>query len=703
MLKKFYNYDDVGGHILLKLKKTAALLLAAVMAATMCSCNVDENEVQQQITGGYHFHWMDSNLFENIEQMGKQNIKDDFAAAVTYDWAKEQVEDYTYSISSFGEAMKKVVQNKRAILDDKSIQNKNVELVRKADGLFNDWEYRNKMGVEPLKKYLGYIDDIKTLDDVSAYMLDNDKNPFAITFVKMDYSNNEALENYRAMMISKPDLLLKYADEYVNISEDGYKKKDKIEKQLKYLFERCGYSKKDTDNVIKGCYKTESQLIHLDYTEIPDYKTVHPRSEILSLAGSYPFEAQLKHYGITTCDHFMGELSYLDKLETLYTQNNVEDMKAYFKARLAIESIRYLDKEAYDFYMDTNVDRSNQFAQRIDRDPDLTFFSMLNSTALTAAVDQMYLDYYFDQKTYDECKMFVKLIKEKYQIMISENKNLSDASKKAVREKLDKMGENIMKPSNEADFTGVDFRSKEEGGSFLEALCAVSKAEYEHIGVMVEKQYARDFWDIYDGTLSTTVTNAAYYSRQNAIYIRAGILVDPMYSPDAPIEQKLGSVVAVLGHEISHAFDSYNIYFDADGKKIDIVTKEELKKWDDVEDRIGNHFSGYSPFDGCDSYSGGSLISGEVIADAEGVKAALMIAKDYDNFDYDTFFRAYARFWRFIVTKESQTNQIKDDPHPLEFIRVNYTLIQFDEFYETYGIKPGDGMYMDPAERILIW
>ena len=48
-------------------------------------------------------------------------------------------------------------------------------------------------------------------------------------------------------------------------------------------------------------------------------------------------------------------------------------------------------------------------------------------------------------------------------------------------------------------------------------------------------------------------------------------------------------------------------------------------------------------------------------------------------------------------------DMIKSDPHPLEYIRVNYTLMQFDEFYETYGIKPGDGMYMDPSERILIW
>ena len=97
------------------------------------------------------------------------------------------------------------------------------------------------------------------------------------------------------------------------------------------------------------------------------------------------------------------------------------------------------------------------------------------------------------------------------------------------------------------------------------------------------------------------------------------------------------------------------------------------------------------------------MVSSEVIADAEGVKAALMIAKDYENFDYDLFFRSYADFWKFVMTKQEQLDLINKNPHPLEYLRINYTLAQFDEFIETYGIKPGDGMYMDPSERILIW
>ena len=399
----------------------------------------------------------------------------------------------------------------------------------------------------------------------------------------------------------------------------------------------------------------------------------------------------------------MGSLTYLDKLETIYKQKNVEDMKSYFKARLVLQSIRYLDKEAFDFYKDSSLDRTNPFAQRIDRDSEMLFFSMLTSTTLSAALDQAYVDYYYNEETCKEIKDFIRLLKEKYLVMIDANKDLSDASKKAIREKLNKMGENVMAPNNKADFTGVEIKSKEEGGSFIDAFCPLNKIQIEHLADMVENKHPKNFWDIYDSSTSTVLPNACYIPTQNTIYIYMGILDEMNFDPKAPIEKKLGSVVAVLGHEISHAFDDGSISFDAEGKDAGIVTKKELKIWEKSKERISSHFGGYSPFEGSGAYEDGGKLSSEVIADAEGVKAALAIAKDYQNFDYDLFFRTYAHSWRTLDTKDTQMDLIKTDEHPLKFLRINYTLIQFDEFYETYGIKPGDGMYKDPANRILIW
>ena len=80
-----------------------------------------------------------------------------------------------------------------------------------------------------------------------------------------------------------------------------------------------------------------------------------------------------------------------------------------------------------------------------------------------------------------------------------------------------------------------------------------------------------------------------------------------------------------------------------------------------------------------------------------------MIGKDQKDFDMDLFFRSYAVLWKFIESKERQMNRVTGDEHPLPYLRINYTMLQFDEFVQTYGIKPGDGMYIDPSQRILIW
>jgi len=686
---------------MIKLKKPASVILAASLMLSLCSCNSEPT--QQQSSGDYHFKWMDSAIFDNVEKMKDVSIKDDFAAAVNYEWASQQKEDFTYPISSIGEANRNVVRNKRAMLDDKSFQNKNVELIRIMDGLYNDVAYRDSLGVEPLKKYLGYIDDIKTIDDVTAYMTDNSKNPFATALVKLDYSENETLDGEVALYLSKPDLTLEKTGYYVSIENEGLKMKDTKEKRIKYLLERCGYDAKEIDKLIKASYRFEYNLVNLDYTDVIDYTSVKTRTEVLDMAGNYPFKDMLDNYKITKCDRFMGDFKYLDKLESIYNQKNVEDIKAFFKVRLTLDSMLYLDTGAFNCYQDTGVDRTDKFDERIDREQDFYFFYLIGQTALTAALDQAYIDYYYDEDIRNEVKDFIRQIKEKYLILIDSNEHLSDASKKAVREKLNKLGENVMLPSNKADFGGMELKTKEEGGSFLDAMCQIKKAELDHVGEMVQSKLGRSFWDIYDPDLSTTAVGASYFRMQNTIYIKMGILTDPIYSKDASLEKKLGSFVAVLGHEISHAFDVNNITMDADGKKTNIITSNEMAFVDEKKSMIWAQFSGYEPFPGCGAYTYSSDVSGEAIADAQGIKVALMIGKDHEGFDYDQFFRGYATFWRTLQTKSAQKDAVKNDEHALSYLRINYTMLQFDEFIETYGLKPGDGMYLDPSQRILIW
>ena len=109
-----------------------------------------------------------------------------------------------------------------------------------------------------------------------------------------------------------------------------------------------------------------------------------------------------------------------------------------------------------------------------------------------------------------------------------------------------------------------------------------------------------------------------------------------------------------------------------------------------------------TPFPGASAVDG-SKVANEEIADLGGIKGALAIAKKHEGFDYDKFFRQYAKNFARQISEKMEKNYLSFDEHPLNYLRINVGLQQFDEFIETYDIKPGDGMYLAPEYRICVW
>ena len=91
------------------------------------------------------------------------------------------------------------------------------------------------------------------------------------------------------------------------------------------------------------------------------------------------------------------------------------------------------------------------------------------------------------------------------------------------------------------------------------------------------------------------------------------------------------------------------------------------------------------------------------MADMGGLKCMLAIASERENFDYDSFFLAYARSYRSVYDHQILRQIAAADSHPLDYLRVNAVLIQFDEFQQTYQIREGDGMYLAPEDRVTVW
>ena len=156
----------------------------------------------------------------------------------------------------------------------------------------------------------------------------------------------------------------------------------------------------------------------------------------------------------------------------------------------------------------------------------------------------------------------------------------------------------------------------------------------------------------------------------------------------------------MIGHEISHGFDSKGAQFDKNGDMASWWTDEDYATFLARNQKMADYYNAMHPWEGQDFY--GSIMTGEAGADMAGMKAVLRLAAQRENFDYDAFFRAFADLWLEKGSLQRAYVHI-NDVHPMSYLRINCTLQQFDEFLNFYGITEGDGMYLAPEDRVIVW
>jgi predicted metalloendopeptidase len=197
----------------------------------------------------------------------------------------------------------------------------------------------------------------------------------------------------------------------------------------------------------------------------------------------------------------------------------------------------------------------------------------------------------------------------------------------------------------------------------------------------------------------------------NEIVFPASILQPPFFDMRADDAVNYGGIGAVIGHEISHGFDDKGSLSDGDGNLRDWWTKEDRARFQAKADAMVAQYSGYSPLPGYNV--NGALTLGENIGDNSGVAIAYKAYKlslggkpapVIDGFTGDQrFFMGFGQVWRMKMREEQQIVQVKTDPHSPGQFRTNGTMVNQPAFYEAFGVKPGDKMYVAPDKRVIIW
>lgn len=643
--------------------------------------------------------WFNSNIYGTLAKYNPA-LKDDFYGTVNLEWLKGAKLKPGYVRSgAFTELQDTIDERLKSLMTDVTIPGHDSDLVRKLYAMWLDWDSRSNEGLADLGTQADKITAIKSISELSEYFKTEDS--FYCETVIADFGlgrDNKDSESYNLELSSTP-LFLGDSAEYRNRTANGDRTKKMHDSVVTYMLRRLGYTDEFARNILESSYRFEEKIAAHEMTLQECYdpsavdKMYNPLTmeELRKKSPVFPFADIIAAHNAVSDLMNLQEPEWLKALNELYTESNLEDIKAYLLAKLVKGYITLTDEAAYRQYQKLARERYGITESRPDKELAVDFVH----GNLSVPVSRIYVERYVPEEAKKEVEEIIRQTVKYYRSMLNAEGWLSESTRKKAVEKLDAMRLNSAYPDKWVDFSEFNFP---EGAGLYEAVKALRKYKlqkyfYDRLNTKVD----HDLW-IND----VVVVNAYYQPSENSINIIAGIMGGDFYSPAMSYEEKLGGIGAVIGHEISHAFDTNGAQFGKTGNVESWWTEEDKAHFKKRADKLIKYLDTFRVDDSGENYNG-SLVQTETIADMAGVKAMLGIAEGINGFQYDKFFRQYAKIWKMTMTRELNDMRVKTDVHALPYIRVNAIVQQYEEFYGTYGINEGDKMYLAPDERVAVW
>ena len=317
----------------------------------------------------------------------------------------------------------------------------------------------------------------------------------------------------------------------------------------------------------------------------------------------------------------------------------------------------------------------------------------LASGIYSEPVGVYYGEKYFGEEAKKDITAIVYQIIDTYKERILKNDFLEESTKEKAILKLSKIGVKMGYPDKVDAF--YDELVFDESVSLFDAVKTLGRIDTLHKFSMLGKPVNRDKW-----AMPGHMVNACYNPFVNDITFPAAILQAPFYSIKQTRSENLGGIGAVIGHEISHAFDSNGAKCDENGNINNWWTREDNKKFNSKIKAMAKQFDKIElPW----GTVNGRFIVSENMADNGGMAVTLAIMKKTENASYEEYFKNWARVWCMKAKPEYQQLLLNIDVHAPAILRANMQPRNFGEWYDTFDVKRTDKMYIAPAKRIVIW
>ncbi|WP_438944093.1 M13 family metallopeptidase [Nocardia blacklockiae] len=393
---------------------------------------------------------------------------------------------------------------------------------------------------------------------------------------------------------------------------------------------------------------------------------------------------------------------YMRTFARLWASESLADWQAWAAWRILRARAPFLTaalvEENFDFYGRT-LTGAQENRERWKRGVSLV------QDLLGEAVGELYVAEHFPPEAKQRMRQLVDNLIEAYRRNIAELDWMSPDTRRAALAKLEKFTPKIGYPDRWRDYSAVRIDPADLVGNYRSGYAADHDRDLNKLGGPVD----RDEW-----FMTPQTVNAYYNPGMNEIVFPAAILQPPFFDMNADDAANYGGIGAVIGHEIGHGFDDQGSKYDGDGNMVDWWTDADRAEFAKRTKALIDQYNRFSPADLPDNHTvNGEFTIGENIGDLGGLSIALQaykIALDgaeppvVDGLTgLQRVFFGWAQVWRTKSRKEEAIRRLAVDPHsPAEF-RCNGVVRNLDGFHEAFGVTEGDGLYLDPAERVRIW
>ncbi len=571
-----------------------------------------------------------------------------------------------------------------------------------------DIDRRNQEGVNPVMPLIKRLEAAKSnkqLQDILLELTPYGTQEFFYAGFGADDKN--ATENI--LNIYQSGLSLGQKEYYLDTDKATVTIREAFKAHIVKMFQLFGFSKGAATKKMQNVMKVETELakVSRSRTELRNPEANYNKMTLKEFQTRYPnlpLEQLMKAQGIDSKylqDMVVGQPDFLDGANKLVGSIKPAEFRDVIEWGIISYAANYLSDataaESFDFH-------GRVLSGRQEDHPLWKRSTAQVEGVMGEALGKIYAEKFFPESSKQRMLTLVKNLQIALGERIAAQDWMDDSTKVNALLKLNTFYVKVGYPDKWTDLTALQIDPKK---SYYENVRECrrfwKKWNNDH---RVGKPVDRDDWHMTPQTV-----NAYYNPTTNEICFPAGILQRPFFDPKADDAFNYGAIGVVIGHEMTHGFDDQGRRFDKDGNMKDWWTEADGKNFTQRTDKYADFFSAINVLP--DLKANGRLTLGENLADHGGLQVAFAAYQNatkrqkldvVDGLTADQrFFLAYAGVWANNITEAEIRKRTKSDPHALGRWRVNGALAHINAWYEAFGVKEGDKMFIPESERLQLW